>query len=89
MFVFAHKLHTYLAVPSHLTALVSPLQSLTYRDKTRGGNSFTEERKKVDVREETDRVYEGVGPQGELRLEYGEEKGGGGVDVEVKGFVDG
>ena len=62
------------------------MQSLTYRDKTRGGNSFTEDRAKVDLKEETDRVYEGVGPKGRLVLEYGGESKGG-VEVGVEGGV--
>lgn len=47
-----------------------------------------EEREKVDVKEETDRVYAGVGPEGKLTLEYGGKEGGG-VEVEIGGFVDG
>lgn len=40
------------------------------------------------MKEETDRVYAGVGPEGKLTLEYGgKEKGG--VEVEIGGFVDG
>ncbi|KAL7413264.1 galactose mutarotase-like domain-containing protein [Mrakia frigida] len=84
---FQTLLHTYLSTPSHLDALVYPLKGLSYKDKTRGGNTFVEDREKVDVKEETDRVYAGVGPEGKLTLEYGgKEKGG--VEVEIGGFVD-
>lgn len=40
------------------------------------------------MKEETDRVYAGVGPEGKLTLEYGGKEGGG-VEVEIGGFVDG
>ncbi|CDZ97095.1 Uncharacterized enzymes related to aldose 1-epimerase [Phaffia rhodozyma] len=82
---FQALLHSYFTVPSHVDARISDVAGLTYADKLRGGNRFTEDRSVIDVATETDRVYFKT-PQ-ELSLLYGEKKEGG-LKISVEGFVD-
>jgi glucose-6-phosphate 1-epimerase len=56
-FDFNALFHTYLRVPDVTTLAVTGLKSVSYKDKVQKGAEATEERDKLTVAEEVDRVY--------------------------------
>jgi len=84
---FQALLHTYHRVPANLVG-VTPLQGLTYLDKTKSGTpKETENRDAVDVQEFTDFVYENArtASSGRYALSWG---GSEKVEVRCTGFDD-
>jgi glucose-6-phosphate 1-epimerase len=83
---FQALLHNYIAAPAE-KVLVSPLNGLSYVDKTdasfESGNALkTETRDGVDVRKFTDSIY--VDAPGNYKVVWP----GGGVEIKTKGFKD-
>jgi len=80
-FSFQSLLHTYLAAESS-SVRITPLTSLTYVDKVKGGAEDVESRSEVDVLEFTDRVYKSAGGQYDVKWN------GGHINVKAIGFND-
>lgn len=83
--LFQALLHAYLHHPDPHAGRITPLKGLTYTDKTRGGQDFTEERAEVALDKETDRVYHAA--PDEVTMTYGP-TGKGGVKIRTEGMAD-
>lgn len=85
-FEFQALFHNYIRAPANNT-LVTPLQGVTYYDKTETSDELkaqpkTETRPGVDVKKFTDSVYENAG--GKYQVVWP----GGGVEVKTRNFKD-
>lgn len=83
---FQALLHNYIRAPAN-DVLVTPLQGVTYYDKTEATDELkaqpkTETRPGVDVKKFTDSVYENAG--GKYQVVWP----GGGLELKTKGFKD-
>ena len=83
-FSFTGALHTYLRVADVRRAAVHGLRAISYRDKVRGGETFTEEDDALRIEGEIDRVY--VRAPSALRVD--DEGGGRTILVHGEGFAD-
>lgn len=83
-FSFTGALHTYLRVADVHRASVHGLRGISYRDKTRDGQTFTEEDEALRIVGEVDRVY--VRAPSALRVR--DEAGGRTILVGSEGFPD-
>lgn len=84
---FQSLLHTYFYCDAS-TVTVSPLNGLTYIDKTNNMAEALEKREEVDVRTYTDAVYKDAPGEYYLWYEGSANKGAGGIHIKTKGFKD-